>query len=234
MRNIVICLNKKMIVIISIIIAIFVIAVLIIPKTIETLAGSIRPKYHILVDVEESKMYIMENNICIKTYNCAGGKPSTPSPIGTWTITSKAKWGEGFGGRWLGFNVPWGQFGIHGTTEIYSVGWASSHGCIRMNNSEVAEIYQYIPIGTKVTIVNGVYGEFGRGYRHLKSGMYGSDVKVIQEKLKELGFFQSEPNGKFGGQTEKAIQKYCKENKIYVRKTIDIELQKRMFGELID
>ena len=89
----------------------------------------------------------------------------------------------------FGLNVPWGNFGIHGTTEIYSIGWASSHGCIRMNNDEVAELYEIIPIGTKVTIVDGPYGAFGKGFRDLKSGMYGSDVKAIQEKLKNLGFF---------------------------------------------
>ena len=203
-------------------------------KEVITTASNINNKYKILVDVEESKMYVFENDICTKTYTCAGGKFSTPSPIGTWTIISKGKWGEGFGGSWLGFNVPWGKFGIHGTTEIYSVGWASSHGCIRMNNKEVAELYNYIPIGTKVTITDGSYREFGKGFRSLKSGMYGSDVKAIQEKLKELGFFPGIPNGVFGVETENAVQKYCKVNGIYVRKTIDVELQRHMGFELID
>ena len=54
----------------------------------------------------------------------------------------------------MGLNVPWGKFGIHGTLEPNSVGWASSHGCIRMNNDEVAQLYKIIPIGTKVTIVD--------------------------------------------------------------------------------
>ena len=54
----------------------------------------------------------------------------------------------------MGLNVPWGQFGIHGTLDKYSLGWASSHGCIRMENSEVAELYKTIPIGTEVTIVD--------------------------------------------------------------------------------
>lgn len=89
----------------------------------------------------------------------------------------------------MGLNVPWGQFGIHGTLNTYSLGWASSHGCIRMNNNEVAELYKIVPIGTKVTIIDGVYGAFGKGFRNLKSGMYGSDVLEIQKKLKELGFF---------------------------------------------
>ena len=146
-------------------------------------------KYKILVDVELSKLYLFENEKLIKIYKCSGGKSSTPSPIGTWKIISKGKWGEGFGGRFMGINVPWGQFGIHGTLAPYSLGWASSHGCIRMKNDDVAEIYKIVPIGTKVIIVDGIYGPFGKGLRNLKSGMYGSDVMEIQKRLKELGFF---------------------------------------------
>ena len=57
--------------------------------------------YHILVDVETSKLYLFKNDVLEKEYKCAGGKPSSPSPIGTWTINSKGKWGEGFGGSWM-------------------------------------------------------------------------------------------------------------------------------------
>ena len=202
-------------------------------KAIETSSNS-KSTYKILVDVEESKLYLFENDILSKEYKCSGGKWSTPSPIGTWTIISKAKWGEGFGGSWMGLNVPWGKFGIHGTLDPYSLGWSSSHGCIRMDNNDVAELYKIIPIGTRVTIVDGVYGVFGRGFRDLKSGMYGADVMEIQKKLKELGFFSGNPNGKFGIETEKAVQKYCKANGIYSRKTIDVNLQKHMGFELID
>lgn len=202
-------------------------------QSLETSANS-QSSYEILVDVEDSKLFLFENSELIKTYKCSGGKWSTPSPIGTWKVIEKAKWGEGFGGSWLGLNVPWGQFGIHGTLDRHSVGWASSHGCIRMQNEEVAEIYSIVPIGTKVTIVDGVYGAFGKGFRDLKSGMYGSDVLEIQKRLKELGFFNGNPNGKFGGETESAVRKYCTANGLYSRKIIDVELQKHMGFELID
>lgn len=56
----------------------------------------IKNKYEILVDVEESKLYLINNGEIEKTYSCSGGKWSTPSPIGTWKITGKATWGEGF------------------------------------------------------------------------------------------------------------------------------------------
>lgn len=107
----------------------------------------------------------------------------------------------------MGLNVPWGNFGIHGTLDPYSVGWASSHGCIRMNNDDVAELYNIVSIGTKVIIVNGVYREFGTGFRNLKSGMYGSDVMEIQKKLKELGFFYGTPNRKIWFRNRKSCKK---------------------------
>ena len=65
-------------------------------KVIYTLNDNKSDKYKILVDVEESKLYLFNNEELIKTYRCSGGKVYTPSPIGTWKIISKAKWGEGF------------------------------------------------------------------------------------------------------------------------------------------
>ncbi len=134
----------------------------------------------------------------------------------------------------MGLNVPWGQFGIHGTLDNASIGWASSHGCIRMENNDVAELYSIVPVGTKVTIMDGPYGSFGNGFRELKSGMYGADVFEIQKRLKKLGFFNDEPNGKFGVKTEEAIKEYCCKNNLYERKIIDIEIQQHMGFELIE
>ncbi len=55
-----------------------------------------KSKYEILVDVEESILYLIQNKEIIKTYSCSGGKWNTPSPIGTWEIIEKDTWGEGF------------------------------------------------------------------------------------------------------------------------------------------
>lgn len=102
---------KRNILIIIIFILVLANIFILTPKedTIETSANA-SSKYKILVDVEESKMYIIENGVCTKTYTCAGGKYSTPSPIGTWKIVSKGKWGEGFGGRWLRPKCSMGKF----------------------------------------------------------------------------------------------------------------------------
>jgi lipoprotein-anchoring transpeptidase ErfK/SrfK len=47
--------------------------------------------------------------------------------------------------RWMGFHE--GQ-GIHGTTDIDSLGTAASHGCIRMSIKDVKQLYSVVKIGT--------------------------------------------------------------------------------------
>lgn len=181
--------------------------------------------YYIFIDVEESKMYVFQQENLIKIYDCAGGKKETPSPIGTWQISFKALWGEGYGGRFMGLNCPWGQFGIHGTPAEDSIGEKSSHGCIRMKIKDAEELYSYIPIGTNVTIVDGPFGSFGNGFRTITPGMYGSDVYEIQKKLNMLGLYNYELTGIFDINTEKAIMKYCKNNELQFNKKVDINLQ---------
>lgn len=41
---------------------------------------------------------------------------------------------------------------LHGTNEEGSIGDAVSHGCVRMYNEDVAELYEIVPIGTPVYI----------------------------------------------------------------------------------
>ena len=41
---------------------------------------------------------------------------------------------------------------IHGTNQDYSIGGAVSSGCIRMRNSDVADLYQRVAIGAKVYV----------------------------------------------------------------------------------
>ena len=42
---------------------------------------------------------------------------------------------------------------IHGTDAPWTVGQEVSHGCIRMFNQDVADLYQRVPIGTRVVVM---------------------------------------------------------------------------------
>jgi lipoprotein-anchoring transpeptidase ErfK/SrfK len=42
---------------------------------------------------------------------------------------------------------------IHGTNDPKSIGKAMSSGCIRMLNEDVADLFERVPVGTKVTVL---------------------------------------------------------------------------------
>jgi lipoprotein-anchoring transpeptidase ErfK/SrfK len=46
-----------------------------------------------------------------------------------------------------------GNYAIHGTNEPGSVGHFVSHGCIRMHNADVLDLYQRAPVGTVVYVL---------------------------------------------------------------------------------
>ena len=64
--------------------------------------------YCIFIEIEDKTLYLLQDGKCIKQYPIASGKSGYPSPLGFWKIIQKSDWGEGFGGRWMGLNVPWG------------------------------------------------------------------------------------------------------------------------------
>ena len=108
--------------------------------------------YHIEIDTKKRILKLFKNDILIKQYPVAVGKPSTSTPLGYWTIILKGLWGAQFGGYFMQISVPWGIYGIHGTDKPWSIGQAVTHGCIRMYSSDAKELYNTISVGTLVHI----------------------------------------------------------------------------------
>lgn len=180
--------------------------------------------YHIYVDLDLTQMFVYKDGELIKTYEVSGGKASSPSPTGTWRIINKDTWGEGFGGAWLGFNVPWGMYGIHGTTEPWSVGNSNiSKGCIRMKNTDVRELYKLVPYNTVVTIVYE-----NSPFYPMKDGDVGSDVLEVEKALKRLGYYNGSEDGIFGEVLVTAVKKFQKENKLYKTGVVNISTYERI------
>ncbi|WP_243136956.1 L,D-transpeptidase family protein [Alkaliphilus serpentinus] len=183
----------------------------------------------ILIDIAEKKLYLLNGNAVIKRYNVASGKIDTPSPIGSWKVINKAKWGGGFGTRWMGINVPWGKYGIHGTNKPNSIGYNASGGCIRMNNRDVEDLYTYVKVGTPVAIVNGAYGPFGYGLNTIQPGDFGSDVMEVQRRLQILGYYNYDYlDGKYGPGMEQALYKFQEDHGIRKNPNITYETFKAL------
>jgi L,D-transpeptidase ErfK/SrfK len=52
------------------------------------------------------------------------------------------------------FYLQWPSYLIHGTNKPAGVGLRSSHGCIRLYPEDIAQLFEMVPIGTQVRVVN--------------------------------------------------------------------------------
>jgi len=169
-----------------------------------------QPKIRIEIDVAKHTLTVFSDDQPIKKFPVGTGKSGTPSPLGEWKIAQKSsKIGGPFGTRFMRLSVPWGTYGIHGTNQPGSIGWSSSHGCIRMRNKDVEVLYPLIPVGTTVTIVNN--GQIIPKYfktRTLQEKSVGQDVVYLQRRLKEKGLSFGSVDGKFGKMTALTVKYY--------------------------
>lgn len=165
-------------------------------------------KVDILIDTTRCQLHILANGKPYRKYTVAVGKRKTPTPIGNWQVQRKAmNWGTGFGTRWIGLTVPWGIYGIHGTNKPQSIGSYASHGCIRMNNRNVEEIYPWVQKDSRIIIIGNPFTYRSPPFRTMRHNDRGSDVMEVQRLLKRHGFYKGPIDGIWGGGMEEAVIK---------------------------
>ena len=101
-------------------------------------------KYLIWVDTNNFQVNIFsgsKNNWkLVKNYICSIGKPSTPTPLGTFKVGAK------------GFSFGENHGYIDNTVRDGRLGYKISNGCIRLAKVNAKWIYDNIPYGTTVFI----------------------------------------------------------------------------------
>lgn len=172
---------------------------------------------HIYVNLWHRQLLLMDNDRILKSYPIAPGTPDTPTPIGHFRVIQKsADWGGGFGTRWLGLDVPFGIYGIHGTNKPHLIGQSVSSGCIRMRNRDVEELYDLVPLNTPVVIDGPILGAEGLNYRILVQGSRGSLVQMVQNRLKAGHYYDGPVNGFYDRATEQAVRRYQEDHQLLV------------------
>jgi len=131
----------------------------------EALAQEAQPMARrILVSLPDCKLALLEGDHIVKIYPVAVGTAATPSPSGSFTVvervTRPAWYQPGkvvppgqrnpLGTRWIGLSIK--GYGIHGTSNPRSIGRRASHGCIRLRNVDVEELFELIAVGDTVEL----------------------------------------------------------------------------------
>ncbi len=116
----------------------------------------------IVIDKSDFKLFWVKNNRLVKVYPIATGRAGMDTPAATWKILAKYKTDPSgvYGPRKMrlfrksGSSFVYTAYGIHGTNQPWVIGTKASHGCIRMYNKDVLELWPQVPIGTMVITRN--------------------------------------------------------------------------------
>jgi lipoprotein-anchoring transpeptidase ErfK/SrfK len=119
---------------------------------------------HVVVSLSARKLAVLEDGKVLRIFQIAVGADRSPSPTGEFEIVNRVSnptyyhAGEvippgkdnPIGTRWVGLSKK--GYGIHGTNAPRSVGKAASHGCIRLRNRDMEQLFPMLRAGDKVVI----------------------------------------------------------------------------------
>jgi lipoprotein-anchoring transpeptidase ErfK/SrfK len=122
------------------------------------------PSLRLTADLSQRKLFLEENDAVVLSFPIAIGLPQHPTPTGSFLIRKivwnptwvppDEKWARRDRPRAAGdprnpmrlvkiyFRPP--DYYIHGTPYVGSLGKAASHGCLRMDPVDAAEVAQYV------------------------------------------------------------------------------------------
>lgn len=124
----------------------------------------------LVLKLNERRVYVYRGEVIETSYPVAVGKAGWETPTGEFEVFSTVAepgWTNPFtnevmppgpdnplGDRWIAFWTDGENLiGFHGTPNRESVGQAASHGCIRMYNEHIRELFEGVEVGTPVTVV---------------------------------------------------------------------------------
>ncbi|NJL01675.1 MAG: L,D-transpeptidase [Spirulinaceae cyanobacterium SM2_1_0] len=123
----------------------------------------------LILRLEDRRVYLYEGDIVVASYPVAVGRTGWETPTGSFAIFQKVQdpsWqhpftkeifppgpGNPLGNRWIGFWTDGENFiGFHGTPNEELIGQAVSHGCVRMRNDDIADLFERVAMGTPVIV----------------------------------------------------------------------------------
>ena len=123
-----------------------------------------RSHRQILVSIPDRKLAVLDQGKVIRTFPVSVGTSVSPSPTGQFQIVHRISnptyYHPGvvilpgsdnpIGPRWIGLSKR--GYGIHGTNQPESIGHAASHGCIRLRNRDIKQLFDMVRVGDVVEI----------------------------------------------------------------------------------
>jgi lipoprotein-anchoring transpeptidase ErfK/SrfK len=123
----------------------------------------------LVVKLSDRHVYLYKDNKALNQYPLAVGQDGWETPTGIHQILDKEQnppWihpitgvetppgpNNPLGKAWIGFWTDGKtEIGFHGTNQEELIGQAVSHGCLRMRNEDIEDLYAQVDVGTPVIV----------------------------------------------------------------------------------
>lgn len=123
----------------------------------------------VVVDLSDRTLSLRQGHRQLASYPVAVGKEGWETPVGRYQVIQMQKdpaWehpltktivdpgpDNPLGDAWIGFKSEAGfSFGFHGTNNEWLIGEAASHGCVRMLNADILDLFDRLQVGTEVQV----------------------------------------------------------------------------------
>ncbi|MDD4601675.1 hypothetical protein SDC9_27460 [bioreactor metagenome] len=200
----------------------------------------------IVINLPSRMLELYSESDFVKEYPVAIGKPSTPTPMGDFSIINKEVdpvWippRKGYvvysgpdnplGYRWMGF-LP--LYGIHGTNAPWAIGLAVSNGCVRMHEEDAEELFDIVSYGTPVRVaydrVKVRFDDMGQISVGIYPDIYGYKAVSVAEVSNRLADY-----GVNAFVSESFIEKLIEEEgdrQVTVARVVNVKVNDRMLSE---
>ena len=133
---------------------------------------TLNESYELVLNIPARKLLLFNSGSVIKEYSVGVGSSLAPTPLGEFKIVRRIHnpaWVNPYrqskiiapgetnpiGRYWLGFamNKKNQEYGFHATTDLNSVGKASTHGCIRLYPQDMQELFNLVSVNTSVHVI---------------------------------------------------------------------------------
>ncbi len=103
--------------------------------------------------IDRQVVLAIEDNQVVRTLDVSTGKPSTPTPIGSFKVYAKfARWWSVPFREWLLWAAPFdGGVATHQYPDVPP--FAASHGCVRVTPSNAHWLFDFLSVGTPVNVI---------------------------------------------------------------------------------
>jgi L,D-transpeptidase ErfK/SrfK len=170
------------------------------------------PRKGIVINLAELRLYYFAKEGWVESYPIGVGRGAFATPVGRTKVVAKKAdpvWKPTAGARRDDPELPavvpagpdnplgeyalylgWPTYLIHGTSKPWGVGRRVSRGCIRLYPEDIAWLFENVPVGTPVTVVNQPI-KLGRKQGELYIEVHPSLTQV--DELEETGVAKPDP-----------------------------------------